>query len=853
MPGWWFTIESMTTKHLIHQFKLAIHEALASKPSVRAIMRARSGKQRFPVAQWLEELEKLQSIAIEKHHKYAAHGHRFSRRSLLSSQPRSSVDRSGQQTGLRVHRALGSWQGPGYADARFDSSSPEHSSLEYESEEVFHDTAAEPAAAGTQADAEGSGGNATDNNHPDQQPEEQPGPDRSLEVRLSLPRTYDSYFSRPQSLCTSGECTPVYLPSGLNTPVFLHSGTSTPIFQPSGANTPMENGLVPPPRALVSSAVSLLSVESVVGEKRDFNLQNVSPFFTDSNGEYASHFERKLANLDGENSENQLCIEEFLSRSEKDWFNRYRDAKLGRVSVGTPSSSIFRYKVHSRDNSGVQTPMPISHLSAMEQPAGGISENRDSAGGNSEINNGNNSNNNNSGNNRASEFLLPTDYSPPSGLRWLLLYRIGDWPVYSIILSLGQIIAANSYQITLLNGEVGQPARKLYIVATIYLVSSIIWWMVFRRLKSVYVLSIPFLLYGSAFLFIGCSPFAHTSLARTWVQNIATGLYAFASSSGSIYFALNFGDEGSAPITSWVYRACVVQGSQQIYVAFLWYWGSSMAASEMKAKPTSLAASNPHLLIGIGMGIAALFYAIAVMTFFGLPEYYRQAPGKVPAFYRALPRRKIIIWFFYAVFIQNYWLSAPYGRNWLYLWSSNQTPAWSIVIMVIIFFIGIWALVLWIFGYMSARHAWFIPIFAIGLGCPRWCQMLWGTSNIGAYVPWAGGGAASALVGRGLWLWLGVLDAIQGVGFGMILLNTLTRFHIAFTLLAAQVIGSIGTILARATAPDKIGPGNVFPRFYSGHIAEKLANADFWLCLLFMLSINVLCFMFFRKEQLQKP
>lgn len=57
----------------------------------------------------------------------------------------------------------------------------------------------------------------------------------------------------------------------------------------------------------------------------------------------------------------------------------------------------------------------------------------------------------------------------------------------------GQIIAANSYQITLLNGEVGQPAVKLYIVATIYLISSIIWWMVFRLLKSVFVLSLPFL------------------------------------------------------------------------------------------------------------------------------------------------------------------------------------------------------------------------------------------------------------------------------------------------------------------------------------------------------------------------
>ena len=86
----------------------------------------------------------------------------------------------------------------------------------------------------------------------------------------------------------------------------------------------------------------------------------------------------------------------------------------------------------------------------------------------------------------------------------------------------------------------------------------------------------------------------------------------------------------------------------------------------------------------------------------------------------------------------------------------------------------------------------------------------------------------------------------------MILLNTLTRFHIAFTLLAAQVIGSVGTILARATAPDKLGPGDVFPDFSAG-VAQGLSKAHFWLCLLFMLSVNVLCFMFFRKEQLQKP
>ena len=86
----------------------------------------------------------------------------------------------------------------------------------------------------------------------------------------------------------------------------------------------------------------------------------------------------------------------------------------------------------------------------------------------------------------------------------------------------------------------------------------------------------------------------------------------------------------------------------------------------------------------------------------------------------------------------------------------------------------------------------------------------------------------------------------------MILLNTLTRFHIAFTLLAAQVIGSIGTILARATAPNNTGPGDVFPDFSAG-VRDALSKADFWLCLMFLLSVNALCFMFFRKEQLQKP
>lgn len=108
----------------------------------------------------------------------------------------------------------------------------------------------------------------------------------------------------------------------------------------------------------------------------------------------------------------------------------------------------------------------------------------------------------------------------------------------------GQIIAATSYQITLLTGQNGQKASSLYIVASIYLVASLFWWLLFRTMKSIYLLSLPFLLYGLAFFSLGLGPYATLNGSRDWVNNIATALYAFASASGSFYFALNFGTEG---------------------------------------------------------------------------------------------------------------------------------------------------------------------------------------------------------------------------------------------------------------------------------------------------------------------
>lgn len=94
-----------------------------------------------------------------------------------------------------------------------------------------------------------------------------------------------------------------------------------------------------------------------------------------------------------------------------------------------------------------------------------------------------------------------------------------------------------------------------------------------------------------------------------------------------------------------------------------------------------------------------------------------------------------------------------------------------------------------------------------------------------------------------IWLWLGVLDAIQGVGLGMILLQTLSRLHVCATLAGAQLLGSVVVMVARATAPNKVGPGNVFPNLAIWDISTGRNNPfvhwEFWLCLVCQIIIVI--------------
>jgi alpha-1,3-glucan synthase len=140
---------------------------------------------------------------------------------------------------------------------------------------------------------------------------------------------------------------------------------------------------------------SRLSVLDVVGHRTDYKLQKVDPFFNDSTGECYREFEQKLGGLSAKNSESELCIEEYLTKSERDWFKRFKDAKLGRSR--SPSASPLPSILSETRVSRTVSYTNISHSDGDD--AGDEGEPTLALPG------------------RDDEFLLGKGYKPPTGLK----------------------------------------------------------------------------------------------------------------------------------------------------------------------------------------------------------------------------------------------------------------------------------------------------------------------------------------------------------------------------------------------------------------------------------------------------
>ena len=520
MPGWWFTIESTTSRHFIQQFKTALENALRSKPEVRAIMRARATKQRFPVSQWVEDLEKLQSSAIEISHKQAAKEKRptfdspntptiLETPSMLnilrprvppSKRPRSAVvPPTIQSRGLstiseaRPHSGISQASDPGrlvtsFSEGRLLSrSSPglgskmgpssrrkpppslvlNHSATQFTKMDV---TAVRSDGDEPQKDnsrrlpiprSPSSPNMRTKPVLGERDASERPTrpeprrsqtmpqlhPNDKKAVRLlgmQLSSSRASELTSPKHSPKHGDESSHQQPSSPGTPVTPHDGYYTPPTTPtpppsrvsrqrvsfttstaptsasedtfvsgensestatsvsdgnsSGAANPVNAAKIITihtphavdafpslgPHYFPHGGIPVLSASNVKGEKPDNVLQNITPFFSDPDKKYENKFIGKMKNLNGKNSENDLCIEEFLLESEKSWFTQLRAAQL---------------------RSNLKARALDEQKEAREEMA------------------------------REDEFGLGNNHKPPTGLKRVLRMKIGDWPIYSFLLA----------------------------------------------------------------------------------------------------------------------------------------------------------------------------------------------------------------------------------------------------------------------------------------------------------------------------------------------------------------------------------------------------------------------------------
>ena len=478
MPGWWFTVESTTTKHLVRQFKMAIETALNSKIDIRARMRAQSAKQRFPVAQWKEDLGILQDTAVKLSQKQVQRGSsRFSGittptngsgtttptrlwyRSGISSLPNTAppsrpytrasspvrAEQASESENLRP--SLGKIFGPGHNQERKGRQrqrlriSSRNSSLNSRpdgpsrpssrtrrikshvlgpnstSNTISEDTDVPPTSKTQDDNSRGSsnadpseitdeyfltpeqaehGRNASQLASLDQYLVNRSRPRVENDLRItSFPPASALWRDLPPLPPTPGSSTPgpyerKHLPMS---PLSGTPAVQDMLISPSSS----DYGLTE--RMLASG--THLSLPGVLQGKKDYKLQNVEPFFTDPTQQYFHVFKKKLEKLNGKTSEDSLCIEEYLVKSEKQWFHRFHDAKMGKSATSTPAQSVFKMKMFSRPGSIAEAPVSND----------GSDDGKD-------------------------QFLLREDYTPPTGLRKILMTKFRDWPIYTFLLAL---------------------------------------------------------------------------------------------------------------------------------------------------------------------------------------------------------------------------------------------------------------------------------------------------------------------------------------------------------------------------------------------------------------------------------
>ena len=207
------------------------------------------------------------------------------------------------------------------------------------------------------------------------------------------------------------------------------------------------------------------------------------------------------------------------------------------------------------------------------------------------------------------------------------------------------MLSATSFQITLVSGQNWQNDLELYVLDAALFALSAARYALFRPKPSVCVLSFPRIFFGLVFFLIGLPSVAP---ALHGVHDPLSS--AAASAAASTFFGLNFGEEAGAATEVWILRTCIVRGTQQVWVAALWYWGDKLKGAQARN-------ITPWWIVIAAWPLSTMCFVFAYLTLYYLLEYYRQTPPKISNFLRTPFRHKLVLWFLCPENSRDYWLS----------------------------------------------------------------------------------------------------------------------------------------------------------------------------------------------------
>lgn len=384
MPGWWFPVESSATEHMLSQLTKTIKLALRSTQEERAILRARSAVQRFPVVEWRQRLEDFQKRSIAASRGLAGENAYYydmdltgptglyqhqndSLASLAGGDWRNSIQSIPDSPQLGGHRgsvtpsplaspSLSPTPQSGFEDQR--GGYPQHGGY---AQNNGYLTAGEPNKKANRASADSFYEDDPDRRSAqgqqvpplyydrDQSPSADVNPANPAGPKFFTGNAYspnggdiyedDEQSERGSTAANSyaqhggsmnGQPYDSFLAAANRQIAKQTKGTRDP-FMERRQSMDSQAGFDSPSRPFTahSRQSSFDSISSIMDEKGSSSpLNKAIVDFTDSDGEVAQTFVQKLQILSADNSKNDLCIEKFLMKSEKDFFDVVKKGKM---------------------------------------------------------------------------------------------------------------------------------------------------------------------------------------------------------------------------------------------------------------------------------------------------------------------------------------------------------------------------------------------------------------------------------------------------------------------------------------------------------------------------------------------